>query len=73
MRQVTIRQHIHFLIVLERTKFKSKLNLRQKFRKGLGSPIIDVSDTKDSEIIIHTLIFWNCSGLAWQCSGKEGD
>ena len=39
-----IRQIKAFFLVFERTKFRPKLNLRQRFWKGLGSPSIDVSE-----------------------------
>ena len=55
---------IHFLIVLERTKLKPKLNLRGKLWKGLGSPVIDVTVKKDS-LLVYVLIFFSI--LAGRC------
>ena len=48
---------IRFSIVLERTTLKPKLNLRFKLWKGLGSPVIDVSDKKNS-LLVYVLKFF---------------
>lgn len=55
--EVTLRQTIRFLIVLERTTLNPKLNLRYKLWKGLGSPVIDVSVKKDS-LLVYVLNFF---------------
>ena len=54
---VTIRRIKRFLIVLERTTSKSKLNLRLKLWKGQGPPVIDVSLKKDSLLVFMYLNF----------------
>ena len=52
-----IRQILRFLIVIEITKLKPKLNLRLKLWKGLGSPVIDVTVMKDS-LLFYVLKFF---------------
>ena len=43
-----IRQKTNLQIVLEREKFKPKLNLRYNFWKRPGLPVMDVSVTEES-------------------------
>ena len=57
-----IRQILRFLIVIEITKLKPKLNLRLKLWKGLGSPVIDVTVMKDS-LLVYVLNFFGIFDL----------
>ena len=55
--EATIKQTIRFLIGLERTTLKAKLNLRLKLWNGLGPPVIDVSVKKDSLLVYVLNLF----------------
>ena len=55
-----------FLVVLQRTTLKPKLNLRLKLWKGLGSPFIDVTVKKDMQFAsVCAQIFRNFGGSVW--------
>ena len=48
--------------MLERTTLKTKLNLREKLWKGLGSPVNDVTVKKDS-LLAYVLNFFGILGV----------
>ena len=64
---------IRFWIVLERTKLKPKLNLREKLWKGLGSPVIDVTVKKDSLLVYVFHFFGILAGRCGSVAVRERD
>ena len=50
---------------------KSKLNLREKFWKGLGSPVIDASVKKDSLLVYVNNVFGILAGRCGSAVVRE--
>ena len=44
--------------VIEITRLKPKLNLREKLRKGLGSSVSDISIVKKDSLLVYFLKFF---------------
>ena len=59
-----------FLNSLRKKKIEAQVEFTLKVRERAGVTYYRCISYERQLIIIYTLIFRNCGGLAWQCSGK---